>query len=303
MPAKKFRYKGDRLMLTFSHHIDKVNLRELLEDAAGQKFETFEAAHETGEKKDYPHTHAVIVFSTTLETTNARFFDVTVDEEIIHPHWQKFPAKDLGKMLAYLSKEDLECAHLKDRNCLAKGIWAKKTLQEAFECSQKASDFAGIKLCFDNKALPKLEVNLPDRPWQKEFLKMIKEKQNCRLVDWFCDKTGGAGKSYLARFLTVKYPEEFLCIRGGGKAADMFHIIVKAIKNGWQGSCIIDCSRSSDFKELYHVIECLQDGSICSTKYDSTVIHCRETKVYVFANDVPMLGNLSADRWSIHQLA
>lgn len=135
------------------------------------------------------------------------------------------------------------------------------------------------------------EVSL--RLWQQEELALLLQ-QNDREVRWVHDAKGGAGKTWFAQYLIAHY-NAFYC--SGGKTADIAH--------AWdmQEIVIFDFTREKQELVNYSIIESFKNGLVFSGKYESRMkASGAPIKVIVFANWLPDLSKLSADRWSIRTL-
>ena len=76
------------------------------------------------------------------------------------------------------------------------------------------------------------------------------------------------------------------------------------IKFAYNGQRIVffDFSRSNEDRINYDVIESIKNGMMFSTKYESVVRMYDHPHVIIFANFMPSLTKLSADRWDVRTL-
>lgn len=133
------------------------------------------------------------------------------------------------------------------------------------------------------------------RPWQQSVVDIYMGEPNGRTIHWFWENTGGVGKSALCKYMYVKY--KCLVIQGG-KLADIMNIIFNS-DMGIIKMVLIDIPRNCINKVSYSAIECILNGMITNTKYETGVKIFNPPHVVVFANFPPDLENLSEDRWSI----
>lgn len=136
-------------------------------------------------------------------------------------------------------------------------------------------------------------------PWQDEVAAMCQEEPEDRKVIWVADEKGGSGKSVLAKWLMV---EEGAANIGPGRFIDMAYTWSK---NPTKVVCI-DVSRTNqkhaDYDPLdgvYSFVEALKNGIVHSTKYIPKTIVSEPPHVVIFANFLPAMDKLTADRWVI----
>lgn len=69
-------------------------------------------------------------------------------------------------------------------------------------------------------------------------------------------------------------------------------------------NCIIfDIPRNHGGNISYDTLECIKNGMVCNTKYETGVKLFNPPHVIVFANELPSdTEKLSADRWIIKEL-
>ncbi len=132
------------------------------------------------------------------------------------------------------------------------------------------------------------------RPWQTEAINLYLA-QDDRTILWIYDKTGNTGKSWLTKYIYVKFKNVYLC--ENGKASD----IVYAYKK--QPYVCYDLSRSQERIINYMTMEGFKNGKLFSGKYHSKMIIFTPAKVIVFANYMPDTSSLSLDRWAIYKIS
>lgn len=125
--------------------------------------------------------------------------------------------------------------------------------------------------------------------WQEDVLELL-FNQDERKVLWIYDRLGNNGKSFLSKYLLVKY-NAFLITNG--KSQDI------AYSYKYQNIVVFDFSRSLEDYVNYQVIEQFKDGRLFSSKYESTMKHFPSCKVIIMSNFLPDTSKLSQDRWKI----
>ena len=147
--------------------------------------------------------------------------------------------------------------------------------------------------------LPKqLKIITELYPWQQKIADIVAEEADDRTVHWFWEGTGNVGKTALTKYLLVKYPHTHYF--SGGKAND---IAFQLIKNKWDPEiCIFNFPRTSEGAVSYNAIEQLKDGLVFSSKYEGGTKIFNPPHVIIFANWLPDVTQLSADRWNIVEI-
>lgn len=137
------------------------------------------------------------------------------------------------------------------------------------------------------------------RPWQLEVEKIATSEPDGRTVYWFYDYKGGLGKSAFCKYMYVKH--NTLVIQGG-KLADIMNIIFNTDMDN-VNCVIIDIPRNTGNRVSYNSIECILNGMITNTKFETGVKVFNPPVVCVFANEEPDKSCLSEDRWVIKDLS
>lgn len=137
------------------------------------------------------------------------------------------------------------------------------------------------------------------RPWQADAERLIIDNEpDGRSLYWFYDNKGGAGKSAFCKYMYIKH--NALIIQGG-KLADIINIIFNS--NMDKIKClIIDIPRNTGNKISYNAIECILNGMITNTKYETGIKVFNPPHVIVFSNEEPELFKLSLDRWIVKNI-
>ena len=116
-------------------------------------------------------------------------------------------------------------------------------------------------------------------------------------INWYWEPIGNRGKSSFCKYMVVKH--KALVIQGG-KLTDIMNMIF----NTDMDQCtmvIIDIPRINQNKVSYASIECILNGMITNTKYETGTKVFNPPHVVVFSNFPPEqgIGFMSEDRWNI----
>lgn len=136
-------------------------------------------------------------------------------------------------------------------------------------------------------------------PWQANIEKLTLTEPDGRSVHWYWDLVGGIGKSAFCKYMYIKH--KALVIQGG-KMADIMNIIFNSDMD-IVNTVIIDIPRNHGNKVSYSSIECILNGMITNTKYETGCKVFNPPHVIVFSNYEPDHSDkLSEDRWKITNL-
>lgn len=136
--------------------------------------------------------------------------------------------------------------------------------------------------------------------WQKAIEDIYFTDPDNRSIYWFWEPTGNIGKSAFAKYMIVKH-KALYC--DGGKKSDLINLVFNS--NMDECKCVIwDLPRGTAGAISYATLECVKNGMICNTKYETGSKVFNPPHIFVFANFPPSdLEQLSADRWKITRLA
>lgn len=134
--------------------------------------------------------------------------------------------------------------------------------------------------------------------WQKDIENLLNINPDGRTVHWYFDKLGGIGKSSFCKYMYVKHNIPTI---QGGKLADIMNIIFNM--NYVPKLLLIDIPRNNGNKVSYTSIECILNGMITNTKFETGIKVFNPPHVVVFANEKPDKEKLSKDRWNIVNLS
>lgn len=172
-------------------------------------------------------------------------------------------------------------------------------LQNREYCSKDGDYVTNIKHKFEN-VLEKEYNNITWKPWQQDILNLIKEEPDSRTVNWFWDRQGDIGKSYLAKYIAIIHD----AVIGEGKTDNIFNEVFNHIdeKKSDPRVVIVDIPRKDRNSVNYPVIEKLKNGLIYSGKYKGGICIFPHPHIIVFCNEPPMEDSMSEDRWNIVEL-
>lgn len=135
-------------------------------------------------------------------------------------------------------------------------------------------------------------------PWQQQIESLTSNVPDGRTCHWVVDIEGGKGKSSFCKYMYIKH--KALIIQGG-KLADIMNIVFNWDMRETR-MVLIDIPRSSRNKVSYNSIECILNGMITNTKYETGVKVFNPPHLVVFSNFYPNMKELSMDRWKIMEL-
>lgn len=136
--------------------------------------------------------------------------------------------------------------------------------------------------------------------WQCDIIEIIKGEPSNRLIYWYWEPNGNAGKSTFAKYLCYHYNAIVL----SGKGADMKYGVMKFIEKHSVPPLIIviNIPRSSKDFISYTGIEEVKDGLFFSPKYESDMCIFNSPHIFVFGNDEPNYEKMSRDRWCVIEI-
>lgn len=164
-----------------------------------------------------------------------------------------------------------------------------------------------IKYCQkDGVVLFRMGFPLPVRtitelyPWQKEIENLYLSEPDNRSIYWFWEPNGNIGKSAFVKYMIVKY-KALYC--DGGKKTDLINLVFNS--NMDECKCVIwDLPRGTRGSISYATLECVKNGMVCNTKYETGTKVFNPPHIFVFANFPPDdVSQLSLDRWKIKELS
>lgn len=144
-----------------------------------------------------------------------------------------------------------------------------------------------------------IELIKPDRPWQLAVIQMLEQKPN-RMINWFWEPIGGAGKTTLCRWLVAKKDALYI----SGKSTDCKYAVVSyhEQKKKYPKIVLWNIPRTHKDHISYDAVESIEDGLFFSGKYECTSVLMNHPHVFVFANFEPKGWELSERKWNITNL-
>ena len=175
--------------------------------------------------------------------------------------------------------------------------WSKtRNIKCAKEYCSKVETRAGITIKWGFPKPIKILENLYE--WQEEIVKMCLSEPDDRTINWFWEDKGGIGKSTFIKYMVVKY-NALLC--QGGKHSDIINLVFNTDME--QSNIVMfDIPRAHKSNISYSALECIKNGMVCNTKYETGVKVFNSPHIIVFANYPPDITMLSMDRWNIKEI-
>lgn len=130
--------------------------------------------------------------------------------------------------------------------------------------------------------------------WQKNILKILKDKPDNRTIHWIWEPVGKTGKTQFSKYLCIKHKAVYI----KGKKNDILYAVAEQKSSIY----IIDLSRTMEDHVPYEAIEDVKNGIFFSGKYESKQIIRNSPHIIIFANFEPDKYKLSLDRWKITAL-
>lgn len=323
---KTFRLANRKLFLTYPGHLTKQPYIEWFTKQFGAP-EFICLAHETGNSiVKYLHSHVLIDMGATkkITTRNVRALDYSGDHledstDFSNPHPNIHLVNTMihwDNSKRYIAKEDPENSHLtlsarkqallNIRNCTTQEEFIEKMIPITPDGTISAISFkASLEMYEYLKDPVEIKVREPTYTFQKWFMDYF--SQPClddRHIHWFYDPVGCTGKSTLSKFLSINQPKEWIVGNDMTAVQHTAQFLKTRIAQGWTHHGIINnLSRSSeDYQGLCKVLECVKDGIMFATKYESQMLTFNSPHLAVFANYLPPVGQVSFDRWIVYKV-
>lgn len=173
--------------------------------------------------------------------------------------------------------------------------------QNVLYCSKDNNVTSTFPLPLKNRLLKQYD-DVEWRPWQRLIIDIIESDViDTRSIHWFWEPKGNVGKSYLCKYLYLKYD----AIIASGKKDNIFNQIkiwMDAHEDTSPNIILVDIPRTNLEYINYSALEEIKNGLIYSGKYEGGVCAFECPKVIVFANDTPDTNKMSEDRWKIHYI-
>jgi hypothetical protein len=138
--------------------------------------------------------------------------------------------------------------------------------------------------------------------WQRHIIDLVDDQYgDDRTINWFWENDGNVGKSFLTKYLVLKY-DAIIC---SGKSADVFNQVNTWLQDHGEASpklVVVDIPRCSMDYVNYQAIEAVKNGLLYSGKYEGGVCVFESPVVICMSNGPPDTDKLSMDRWNIHMI-
>lgn len=143
----------------------------------------------------------------------------------------------------------------------------------------------------------KIITNLYD--WQINIINIMQTEPDDRTIYWYYEPIGSVGKSQFVKYCAVKH-NVLMC--NGGKMGDIMNLVFN--QNMDETTCVMfDIPRPHEGHVSYASLECIKNGMVCNTKYETGVKIFNSPHIFCFANFPPDdTEKLSRDRWHIFNL-
>lgn len=199
------------------------------------------------------------------------------------------------------SKTQIEFTSVKEMFPRAHVEKAKGNTKQNIEyCSKEGNFKTNASVPLDRRKLLLAKyAEVTWRPWQQDVINIVEGEPDDRTVHWFWEPTGNAGKSFLAKFLVLKY-RAIIC---SGKRDDVFNQVKTWLDDNPDKLgpvlVVLDCPRCAQEYVSYQAIEALKNGLLYSGKYEGGQCMFDPPHVICLANAPPDREQLSEDRWNV----
>lgn len=207
-------------------------------------------------------------------------------------------------------KNPISCSSIKKLNDRLHIEKAKGNLKQNYEYCKKEGkyktninevDFLSPQEREDLLILEEEYKGVKWKNFQKEVLSRVGGKVNGRKIYWYYEEVGNVGKSFVSKFLSIKFKEGLIC--GNGKMADIFNQVNSNIAKGiFPKIILVDIPRDSINYFNYGAMEKLKDGFFYSGKYEGGICRFRKPHIIIFSNDEPEYSKMSDDRYVVRKL-
>lgn len=222
--------------------------------------------------------------------------------------WSYIIGKEVGEnktphLQGYLeSKSPIRFCTLKTLNERIHWEKAKGSREHNINYCSKDGDFTStFPLPLKLQILDKIYSNITWKDWQQEIISLVSGDPDSRSIYWFVDTKGNTGKSFLAKYICLKYK----VVIADGKKADVFNQIkhfMDEVDPMGPRIIILDLPRSALGYVNYGMIEQIKNGLIYSGKYEGGQCIFFPPHVIIFANEEPDYNQWSDDRYVVRHV-
>lgn len=174
--------------------------------------------------------------------------------------------------------------------------------QNVVYCSKEGNFVTNFPVDLHIKLMKKY-ADVVWKPWQQKIIDIVDGPTDDRKIYWFHEDTGNVGKSFLTKYLFLKYD----AIIGSGKKNDIFNQILTWMAQECHDQMsptliLLDVPRHNIGYINYGAIEEIKNGLMYSGKYEGGCCAFESPKVIIFANSMPDTSTMSKDRWIVERI-
>jgi hypothetical protein len=175
-----------------------------------------------------------------------------------------------------------------------------RNICDAYKYCTKDDTRNGRRLCYNYRPIRKIQLINPTRVYQRFVLEILDTEPNERRIYWLFDRIGNVGKSSFCKYLVAKRNALFI---DEGKKSDLMNLIYKSDMDK-HDVVVVDIPRSQHNSCSYKTLECIKNGMICNTKYETGFKLFNSPHLIIFANFPPEVSEetLSGDRLKIYEI-
>lgn len=239
---------------------------------------------------NYDEKDLEIIDTKTHEYSNLKFIVGKEIGESGTPHLQGYLEFKNAISMKSLKKW-LPRAHLEK---------ARGSSKQNYDYCSKAGDFrTNMFPDLKKRLLEELYHEVEWRNWQQNILNILDSTPHQRTIHWIYDEVGNKGKSYLCKYIFLKYH----CIVAQGKSDNIFNQVLRWREHNPEElqipPILVDISRGDYSHVNYSAIESVKNGFLYSGKYEGGVVFGKNPHVFIFSNCEPDLEQFSQDRWEL----
>lgn len=137
--------------------------------------------------------------------------------------------------------------------------------------------------------------------WQQSAIDIVESPRETRKLHWYWEDIGNVGKSFLVKYLYLKY-DAIICEGKKGDVLQQLRLWMEEHPEESPKCVVCDIPRTSLDYVSYQVLETLKNGLAYSGKYEGGVCAIEPPHIVCFANEAPKMEKVSSDRWEITQI-
>lgn len=219
------------------------------------------------------------------------------------PHLQCYVEYEHTRTFSAVKKATSDRIHIEPAKGNLKQNFKYCSKEGTYDTNIELKDVLSCKELAKHRCMKKYDDVLW-RDWQQNVLDILGSEPGNRKIWWYWEGIGNIGKSFLTKYICMKFPGVIL---SSGKTSDIFNqvnIMMEPKKGEGQEPKIIilDIPRSSLDYINYTAMEKLKDGVIYSGKYEGGLCIFDDVHIICFANEPPNKRKMSRDRWEIVDL-